>query len=483
MAKTIIGDLIQIFKSSISVVLPENLIRNVLKYNPRNQQLSILNDNYSLNSKNVYLVGFGKAVKNMACEVETVLNLQIKNGIVSIPEGSLHEDVKHVKYYEGAKNNLPDINAMNTALKIKDLAVNLGKEDLLLVLISGGGSALLPLPKNHITLNEKTALIKKLAYSGANIQELNTVRKQISDLKGGKLAIYAQPAQVISLILSDIVNDPLDLIASGPTVENEDDINKAVDIIKKYKLFDNLPQTIKDVLYEYPNNELFPKDNVWNYIIGSNKMSIQAAENECKKLNYFPIALSNVVTGNITDIANEYTKLVKMFCDFMNTTVDVSVMKNKLATLKIPGITTEFLTQTSGPNDFIQMRDICLILGGEITVEVKGQGKGGRNQQLALEFSNLIHSMKHEIKDFDIFILSAGTDGIDGPTDAAGAIGYLEMVSDCERCNIDIDKFLKENDSYNFYKEFQNGKLHVITGHTNTNVMDIHLIIIKKKIH
>lgn len=474
----LVNDLRQIFKSSVSAVYPENLINRSVKYNPANQQLTIAGENYNLKNKNVYIVGSGKAVQNMAKEIETILSSKIKQGIISIPEGSSnYKSELKISYYEGAKNNLPDVNAENTAKAIRDLVTGLEKDDLLLVLLSGGGSALLPLPKSRITLEEKTALIKSLANSGADIKELNTVRKQLSDLKGGQLAIKAQPAQVISLILSDIVGDPLDLIASGPTTENEDDQLKAINVIKKYKLYDQLPKSIKAVLGEVTCKNKFPRENVRNYIIGSNRISIEAALVEARKLDYWALGLSNMVTGNVKDIAIDYVKLTKLFCLLLEEKLSIKDLTQTLETFCVPGINLSVLNNIESR----KKKDLCLILGGEITVEVKGSGKGGRNQQLALEFSNFVGQANKDFENFDIYFLSAGTDGIDGPTDAAGALGYQNLVTDAKKENINIETYLNENDSYNFYKKFKNGSFHVITGHTNTNVMDIHIIIIKKK--
>lgn len=482
MAKTVISDLLQIFRSSVSAVLPEKLIKNTIKFNISTDHLIIAGENYSISNRNIYLVGTGKAVQAMANEVENILGPRIKQGIISIPVGSLNKNStnKNVLYYEGAENNLPDANAEATALKVKSLISNLSSNDILLVLISGGGSALLPLPKKPVTLNEKSLLVKKLANAGADIMELNTVRKRISDLKGGQLAIKAQSADVISLILSDIVGDPLDLIASGPTTENLDHPEAAAKIIEKYNLYTHLSDSIKSVLKEKTSKvEEFPKNKVKNHIIGSNNISIREAKNEARNLNYLPIGLSNAVTGNVSDVANKYVELTKILCNYIEK-CDREDLKEKLSSLTIPGLNIDFVNDDETISA-IKSRDICLILGGEITVEVKGSGKGGRNQQLSLEFSKNINNIKQEFENFEVYFLSAGTDGIDGPTDAAGAIGYLDLISDAKLVNIDVDNYLLNNDSYNFYKEFKQGNLHVITGHTNTNVMDIHLIIIKKR--
>ncbi|KAI5645686.1 MOFRL family domain-containing protein [Phthorimaea operculella] len=476
MAKLVICDLLKIFKYSVSAVLPENLIRRSVKYNPVSEQLTICEHNYNLQARDVFLVGTGKAVGNMAVEIEKILGSKIKQGIISIPEGSLKTRSKIITYCEGAKNNLPDKNAEDTSRKVTDLVKSLTEKDLLIVLVSGGGSALLALPKPPISLEDKKDLIKKLANTGADIKELNTVRKKLSDIKGGKLAMNAYPATVVSLILSDIVGDPIDLIASGPTVENEDKPSKAMDIINKYNLFDTLPESIKTVLKENEEPKSFPKDRVLNHVIGSNKLSLAAIVDEAKQLNYIPMKLSHAVTGNVINIAEEYAKLTDYFCAFLKGNMKFDDLKSNVLSLSIPDITLDVADTNN-----IYNKDVCLILGGEITVEVKGKGKGGRNQQLALEYSKNIHNFKDKLKGFDVYFLSAGTDGIDGPTDAAGAIGYLDLISEAEQQKFDTEKYLNENDSYNFYKDFDGGKLHVVTGHTGTNVMDIHLILIKYK--
>ncbi|XP_050357589.1 glycerate kinase [Nymphalis io] len=482
MSKVILNDLLQIFKSSVSAVLPENLIKKTISYSPTTQKLSIGGENYNLQNKNVYVVGAGKAVQNMAIEVENILNSKLKQGIISIPLGSLSTKLPEnnkILYLEGAKNNLPDENAMATTRKIKELVSKLTQDDFLLVLLSGGGSALLSLPKEPITLQEKTVLIKKLANSGADIKELNTVRRWISDIKGGQLAMYAQPAQTVTLILSDVVGDPIDMIASGPTVLSDDNPMEAIKIIKNFKLYNEISPSIKTLLEKKNLTKTFPNDKVQNIILGSNKLSIKAATTKANKLNYLPIELSNIVTGSVGDLVQEYVKLVKTFCDFRNGNDNITNLQNQLQTLNIPGLKLNIAENTDNVSS-IKTKDLCLILGGETTVKVNGLGLGGRNQQLALEFSKALSYSSNELKGHEIYFLSAGTDGIDGPTDAAGAIGHVNLISECKQDNIDVDTYINNNDSYNFYKKFKNGELHVVIGHTNTNVMDIHLIIIKK---
>lgn len=478
LSSPVMNDLLKIFYTSVTAVLPKNLIGRSLQYNPDSQILTLFGKTLDLNNKNVYLVGAGKAVFHMAKETKIILGAKIKTGVVSVPIGITDigkiDDDDIIKYYEGAENNLPDRKSEDSAIKIKKLASSLKENDILLVLISGGGSALLPLPHHSITLEEKLDIIKKLGNAGADIKELNTVRKRLSSIKGGNLAIEAQPAHVISLILSDIVDDPIDLIASGPTSKNYDDPTRAMDIMKKYNLYNGIREHIQRLLEENNNDKEFPVNNVENYIIGSNKIMIETAISMAEKLNYKPIAISSTVVGEVINISKEYFKLIKLVCDLITKDITLERAKDAIHTINIPDIKTDWIE-----NIFIHER-ICLIFGGETTVKVKGKGKGGRNQQLALELSKILHENKDCLKSFDITFLSAGTDGIDGPTDAAGAIGNKELVSEAIKDGLNTDKALMENDSYNFFSNFKDGAFHIKIGHTNTNVMDIHLIIISK---
>lgn len=507
MAKLIVRDLLSIFNSGVNAVRPDVLVKNCLKFNSVTQLITAnaVNANntdvsISVKNKSIHIVGTGKAVKNMAKTLDGILTYKIRGGIISIPLGNLDEECNttRLQYFEGAENNLPDTNAEATAKKINDLAMSLGSDDILLVLISGGGSALLPMPKPPITLEEKTALIKKLANSGADIKELNVVRKKLSSLKGGKLAFKAQPAKVVSLILSDIVGDPLDLIASGPTVKNTDAPNAAKEIVQKFNLVNDLPDSIKTVLDEDENLGPFPDDNVTNIILGSNKLSIAAAIKQAEALKWSSISLSNAVTGNVREVAQKYAYLAKIIYSGLTEEFRWGEFEEKVASLNIPEVSLIHLcyymekfnaqfkhqkVNSEGEKDFLSQehrKGICLILGGETTVEVKGTGKGGRNQHLALEFSNIINNMKDDFAGFDIGLLSAGTDGIDGPTDAAGAIGYLNLVTKASEKGINVQEYLDNCDSYHFYEKF-NEEYHVITGHTNTNVMDLHILLIRDK--
>ncbi|KAJ8976169.1 hypothetical protein NQ317_002057, partial [Molorchus minor] len=216
-------DLKEIFLKAVESVQPPQLIKNQVKL--EGCHLLVKGRTYFL-KKPCHVVGFGKAVLGMATELESLLGEQLEGGVVTVPEGIFEKYQRpsgsKIEYIEGAKGNLPDEEAVKGAVKIRNLAQRLQEDDLLIVLISGGGSALLPLPVSPITLEEKVDVIKKLAKSGADIRELNSLRKRISVLKGGGLAELAYPCKIISLVLSDIVGDPLDFIASGPTISDRD---------------------------------------------------------------------------------------------------------------------------------------------------------------------------------------------------------------------------------------------------------------------
>nr|XP_023023245.1 glycerate kinase-like isoform X1 [Leptinotarsa decemlineata] len=242
-------ELKEIFMKSVKSVEPQQLIRNEVKLYGHN--LVVRGQTYRL-LKPCYVVGFGKAVLGMATEIEKVLGNQLERGIVSVPEGIFekYQNVPRTKiqYVEGAKNNLPDENALRGAKMIQELVEGLTEADLLIVLVSGGGSALLPLPIPPILLDEKQRVIKELSKRGADIYELNSVRKRISIMKGGGLAELAYPCRVVSLVLSDIIGDPLDFIASGPTIPNSDSAESASSILKKYHLFEEIPHSMKIVV-------------------------------------------------------------------------------------------------------------------------------------------------------------------------------------------------------------------------------------------
>lgn len=342
-------DLIKCFDKSYEAVDPRKLMHEVVKLN--DNLLTIQNcDTYDLSEYKCYLVGFGKAVFNMSVEIERILGSNLVKGICSIPIGtigSIHSPQmvpnSKIKYMEGAKDNLPDDKACKAATEIANLAEKLDKNDLLIVLISGGGSALLPFPKPPITLSDMFTCIKELSYKGADIKELNSVRKRFSVLKGGGLARIAYPAKVVSLILSDVLGDPLDLIASGPTVPNTDHSNKAIDILKKYELNRFLKDPVFAPFYSEVDEDKEGKIPITssgcyahakNYIIGNNVIAAESAKKECVRRGYDAFILSVNVDGDVNAVSKFYKEIALEVAQLVKGYSSVEFLEDKLKSVK-----------------------------------------------------------------------------------------------------------------------------------------------------
>ncbi|XP_066141417.1 glycerate kinase [Euwallacea fornicatus] len=473
-----------LFEETVKAVQPAELIKNQIKYS--NGHLSVNNRTYP-SVKAYYAVGFGKAVLGMALELEKILEARLERAIVTVPRGVFEKYseplVKRstVRFIQGAENNIPDRDAEQGAKEIKELVEGLGEEDLLFVLISGGGSALLPFPKPPITLKEKQDIIKRLSRSGASIHELNNVRKQLSLLKGGGLAKLAYPARVVSLILSDVVGDPLDIIASGPTVYWREDPQEAIEILKKYDLYSEVPTSIKEILNNSNNSNKqsqFPYvcegkfTHVHNVLIGSNRIATGVAKLLAERQDFQCIVISRKVEGNVNKLAEIYAQLAWCFSKQEKRQIRTLLEKNSFDLEK--GAMDEVLRLDG-------LKKTLFIFAGEPTVRVTGSGKGGRNQQLVLAFCLELNKriVLSTAKPGNISLLSAGTDGIDGPTDAAGAVGCAGLAATCAQLGIDPETYLRNNDSYSFFSEFLAGRCLIKIGHTGTNVMDLHFLIVE----
>ncbi|XP_048462574.1 glycerate kinase isoform X2 [Rhincodon typus] len=398
-----------------------------------------------------------------------------------------------IQAMEGARHNLPDENALKAANTIRHLVEGLAADDLLFVLISGGGSALLPAPIPPITLEEKQYLTKQLAAKGATIQELNTVRKMLSVLKGGGLARAAYPAQVVSLIMSDVIGDNLEFVASGPTVLNlqsKDDCHK---ILSKYNL--SMPESVKEVLSQssmkMDKEEIQTFDHVCNFIVGSNAIALEEAKRKSESLGYNTSVLSTVVSGDVRTVAKLYSLLIRYVYSVLAAAsskyVHVSKLKDEILQMVVNMELPDF--QLDGCLKLLEeaqssKKSICLLAGGETTVQLQGKGKGGRNQELALHVALELHRAKSKIPQdlltkHEVIFLSAGTDGQDGPTEAAGAFAYGDLVDKAFAEGLNPEDFLNNNDSFTFFNKFNNGVDLIVTGLTNTNVMDVQAIIIQ----
>lgn len=486
-----------IFKKCLLFVNPAQLIRSAITIDSTG--IRIQNKQFILN-KNCYLVGFGKAVYEMAIELESLIGDHLCEGIISVPIGMRSQSAFHladnsvIKVFEGAKDNLPDENSFQAATCIKKLAERLKLGDIMIVLISGGGSALLSFPVSPITVEEKNSTIKMIANAGADIIELNTVRKELSELKGGKLAQIAYPATTVALILSDIVGDPVDFIASGPTVISKDfSTDTAAEILEKYCLSDAVPASVQRVVFGKIGNENVGKEPddlmkyVHNVIIGNNSTALEAAKKEAEFLSYSSVILSNQITGLVSDVVELYIEVIKNICkftihknrnDFINNIKSIPRQDNLYLTDLINKMVKNIDTIAS----LRTRKTLCLIAGGEPTVQVKGKGIGGRNLQLVLEMGIELSKLQEHFdyaKEFEISFLSAGTDGIDGPTDAAGAICDIDLINEAKKLGINAKDYVDNNDAYTFFSLVDDGIHMIKTGHTGTNVMDVHLILLK----
>lgn len=411
--------------------------------------------------RELIVICFGKAAYSMFLAIIEDLGNPINNCIVitkyghsGVREKEISGLMKRATFilYE-AGHPVPDENGLEGTEKIIELLKNADESTLVVCAISGGGSALLVSPYNGISLEEKQTITELLLKSGAEIHELNAVRKHISKVKGGRLAEIAYPAKILSFILSDVIGDRLDVIASGPTSPDETTFNDAMHILKKYNLINKVPGNVLKVLSEgakglipetpKKRNKIF--SNVENIIIGSNKIAIEAAKQKAEKLGY----KTKIITDEMKGEAGEAGKW----------------LASKIKEYARPGKSTEIDKYSKTGRE-----SLCFISGGETTVTVRGNGKGGRNMELALAFAI-------EIENLDgITFLSAGTDGTDGPTDAAGAIVNGNTVKKAKILGLNPVEYLNNNDSYNFFKK--TGDL-FITGPTGTNVMDIQIIIVE----
>jgi len=380
---------------------------------------------------NVFLVSFGKASIGMAKAVFD--SVDIKKGIVVTNEKKTKIDHKNIETIT-ASHPIPDENSISAAEKILSLVKGCKSNDLLIVLISGGGSALLCKPKVSLPDMQKTTDL--LLKSGADIKEINTIRKHISEVKGGQL-IKNIKCKTISLVISDIINDPLDFIASGPTYPDPTTYQDAKNILINYRIWDKIPEKVRMVIKdgilkkinETPDfdNPIF--NNVSNYVVANNSLACESASQKAENLGYKSMIITTSLEGEAKDVADFLIEKAKIYKTYA--------------------------------------QKMIFICGGETTVTVRGKGKGGRNQEMVLASVDKISSQK-------IIFCSFATDGIDGDSDAAGALCDKNTIKKAKNLGLNPDDFLKNNDSYNFFKKI--GDL-FLTGPSGTNVMDIQLIV------
>ncbi len=434
-------DILAIIDSAISAANPQKRIKEVIHL--QKNRLTIEKQAYNLDLyENIYVIGAGKAACSMALAVEDVLGDRITSGIVVTKYGHKTKNLSKIEIIE-AGHPIPDESGIKGAERIISLLKNIKRGDLIIILLSGGASSLLPAPNENISLSDKKIVTGLLLKSGASIDEINAVRKHISRLKGGQLASLIYPAEAVCLILSDVIGDRLDVIASGPTVPDGSTFKNVVDILKKYSIWNNTPRPVINYLLKGLKGEIAetPKagnpafKRISNIIIGNNKSAVAAAEKKAKELGYHTMVLSTFIEGEAREIGKVFGAIAKEIAEFERP-------------LK---------------------RKACIIAGGETTVTVKGKGKGGRCQEFALSAALMINGIK------EASVAGIGTDGTDGPTDAAGAIADGTTIERAHKMGMDVKAYIENNDSYSLFKKL--GDL-IITGPTNTNVNDLYITLV-----
>jgi len=428
----------EIFQAALDAANPRIAIHRHVRREGEN--LLVDGAVYGLGPGRVVVVGAGKACAAMAAAVEEVLGDRIRDGVVVVKDGYALP-LRRIRVTQ-AGHPVPDARGAEGTSAILGLLTETRPEDLVIVLISGGGSALLPAPVAGIDLIEKQAMTRALLACGATIEEINAVRKHCSRIKGGQLARALFPARSLTLILSDVIGDPLDAIASGPTVPDTTTYGEALEVLRRYRVEDRIPASILRHLERGARGEIpeTPKAGdpcfatAHHCIVGNNFQSLLAARDRAARLGFQALLLTTALKGESREVAKVLAALLLE-------------MRRSGHPLSPPA---------------------CLLLGGETTVTVRGKGKGGRSQELVLAGAIAIAGGR------DLVIWSAGTDGTDGPTDAAGAVADGDTWARAKEVGLDPLRALEENDAYHFFEGL--GDL-IKTGPTLTNVMDVILLL------
>ena len=434
-----------IFSKAISAVDPSKRLKEMIQIDEDRLLIRMGEGSekiFDLNTfHRIFLIGTGKASASMAQAIEDIFGDRITKGLITTKYS--HILPLHKTEIIEAGHPLPDQKGFDGAKKIQGILKESGPKDLVLFLLSGGGSALLPLPAEGIGLEEKQEVTQLLLNCGADIQEINTIRKHISQVKGGWLARWAYPSTVIGFILSDVVGDAFDVIGSGPTVPDNSRFEEAWKILEKYDLLKEIPSSIQKHLLlgkegkveetPKPGDVAFEKVN--NYLIGSNIFALRAAAEEAISFGFNTLILSSSIVGETRETARFHSAIAKEILSSGN---------------PLP-------------------RPACIISGGETTVSLKGRGLGGRNQEFALTGALEINGLEK------VVLLSGGTDGTDGPTDASGAIADFTTIQRARSMGLDPEVYFEDNNAYPFFQRL--GDL-LITGPTHTNVMDVRILLV-----
>ena len=419
------SEVLKIFDAALDAVLPHNAINNSVKLNEN--KLSVLDSEYNLNNyKNIYLCGSGKASLLMAEEIENILGSLIHSGVVISP---MNDSKLKYATHLNSTHPIPTQKSLDASYEMLNSLEEMKEDDLLIYCLSGGSSALLELPLEDITLEEFAQTTKILLENGFAIDKINSVRKHLSQVKGGRLAM-ATKAEVIVLVISDVVGDDLESIASAPFYFDSSTFEDVENILYEKNVFMQLPHNVQSVIKDGLSGKIKEtakelKEKVYHAIISNNHLALKASADYAKELGFSVRLVKKSIEGSVENAAHEFLKKAKEL-----------------------------------------QEDEVLIQGGETTVNVIGTGVGGRNQHFALcALAEL---------DEKIIILSAGTDGIDGNSQDAGAVISLEIKEAANNLNISINKYINDYDSNNFFKQLNTL---ISPGYTGTNVMDIMIAI------
>ena len=428
-----------IWEAALNAANPATCIQKNLQLT--DGQLTIAGERFSIPARLV-VVGAGKASARMAQVVEQILGEHVTGGIVVTKYGHALP-LERIRVIE-AGHPIPDSAGVRAVQETRDLLRHLSPDDLVLCLISGGGSALWPAPAKGITLEAKQEVTEHLLRAGATIRELNAVRKHLSAIKGGQLATWASPARVVSLIMSDVIGDPIDFIASGPTAPDTTSFSDALAILHKYGT--EVPESVLFRLQEgaagrvtetpKPGNPLF--ERVKNHIIANNRLLIDAAAEKAREMNFNTLILSTEIEGEAKDLGGLFASVAR----------EIGLSGNPI------------------------QRPACILGAGETTVTVRGRGVGGRNQEMALACA-MVMAARPSPK--PSCFASIATDGTDGPTVAAGGLVDEFTCARAAQLGITPLQFLLSNDSFNFLKT--TGDL-IVTGPTQTNLMDLQILLV-----
>jgi len=425
----------QIIKASLNAVDPYQLVREQIKRNGDTLDISEEERIDLSDYERVFMCGAGKGAAPLARAMEELLGDRLEGGDIIVKYEHL-ADLEKINLHEAA-HPVPDENGLKSTEILLNNLENLTNRDCVFVLLTGGGSALLESLPEDIELDDLQKLSSVLLQCSATIHEINCIRKHISRIKGGQLARKIYPARCITLALSDVIGDDLSVIASGPTSPDPTNFDDALAILDKYEVTNQIPKVILEYLKRGSKGEIpdTPKKEdeifktVSNIVVGNNRLALNRAKETAESLGFGTIILTSMLEGEAKELAKVIASIVK----------EIQITDTPIK------------------------KPACILLGGEPTVRIQGSGKGGRNQELALAVAlSQIHN--------PFVFVSVGSDGTDGPTDAAGAIVDQTTLSRAESEGLNAQAYLKNNDAYNFFAPLDDL---IITGPTGTNVMDV----------